>query len=323
MSVATAITPDVLATWINQREKRPPCLSKSELAARAPHEVSKPGKLTPADLNRVRTTIVAQAGNARAVFNQACRDPNHGYLRPFNIPELEGFLTLPLPDLEARIYKVPDEEKIDAIVAALPALEEKSPAVFIGILLALGMGLRRGEIQHARWSQITWENKKPILILGVTHDWHGTKGKAERRVEIAPSIYQKLIKHQDQGTYLVPDTREAPAVIKSGKGHFSTQRPGGGTTGPHAYRTSTGSWGMAADCNKWLTSLGWDRRLKLHELRKYFGAMVVTETGSLYEAQQLLGHQCVETTRDAYAGLTKRPQFTGAVDARLGLAHTG
>jgi len=321
LPVDKAITPEVLAAWIKVREARPPRLAKTERAARDPHEISKPGKLTPFDLNRVRGTIISTITHSRAVFCAAARDPESGYLRSFNIPELKGFLGVVLPSIEERVWRVPHEAKIDRVVAALPKLEKKSPAVFIGILLGLGMGLRRGEIINARWSQFFWENKVPKIKLGATHDWKGTKGKRERSVPIPLEVYAKLLEHKDNETYLVPDKREAAAVIKRGKGHFSTQRPGRGKTGPNAYRKSTsGSWGMAADCNRWLTTVGWDRRQKLHEMRKYFGAMVVTETGSLYEAQVLLGHQRVETTRDAYAGLTKRPQYTEAVDQRLGLA---
>lgn len=324
LSTAKAITPEVLSVWIKLREDRPPRLTKAELAARQPHEISKPGKLTPFDLNRVRGTIISTITHARSVFCVDGLDPDSGYLRSFNIPELKGFMRVVLPEVEERVWNVPSESKIDAIVGALPDLEKKSPAVFIGILLGLGMGLRRGEIINARWSQFFWEDKQPKLKLGATHDWRGTKGKRERVVPIPGEVYAKLIEHQDNETYLVPDKREAAEVIKRGKGHFSTQRPGAGKTGPNAYRKSTsGSWGMAADCNRWLTSVGWDRRQKLHEMRKYFGAMVVTETGSLYEAQQLLGHQNVNTTRDSYAGLTKRTQYTGAIDARLGLASTG
>ena len=38
----------------------------------------------------------------------------------------------------------------------------------------------------------------------------------------------------------------------------------------------------------------------LHQFRKHFGSQVVTQTGSLYDAQTLLGHATYQTTEAYY-----------------------
>jgi integrase len=52
--------------------------------------------------------------------------------------------------------------------------------------------------------------------------------------------------------------------------------------------------------NAWLTVQGWDRRLKVHELRKLFGSLVTQQAG-IRAAQVLLGHANVSTTEACYA----------------------
>jgi len=207
MRVNEVANVDLLAAWINQRKATPPKLSRHEAATRAPHELSKPGRLTPYDLNTVLITIEGAIKHARGVFSERSMHKDFGCLRNFNIPDLGGFMSLPLPEYEARIYRPPSPEEIGRVIEALPALEEKSPAVFVAILLGIGLGLRRGEIQHARWSMIEWVEGIPVLVIGATHDWAGTKGKHERRVEIAPSVYRKLIEHKGNETFIVPDAR--------------------------------------------------------------------------------------------------------------------
>ena len=330
MRVNEVANVDLLAAWINQRKATPPKLSRHEAATRAPHELSKPGRLTPYDLNTVLITIEGAIKHARGVFSERSMHKDFGCLRNFNIPDLGGFMSLPLPEYEARIYRPPSPEEIGRVIEALPALEEKSPAVFVAILLGIGLGLRRGEIQHARWSMIEWVEGIPVLVIGATHDWAGTKGKHERRVEIAPSVYRKLIEHKGNETFLVPDARGDDASVRPAdtRPRFQgrTKKRAAlatGKTSPDSYRKSTsGTWGLACDCGRWLKSIGWVRRQKLHEMRKYFGAIVCTEAG-IYAAKELLGHQDIKTTRDSYAGLVERVQFTGALDSALKLKAKG
>ena len=61
--------------------------------------------------------------------------------------------------------------------------------------------------------------------------------------------------------------------------------------------------------NKWLNDLGWPFAKKGHELRRWFGAQVATQTGSLFAAQRMLGHASPNTTNQYYADLVDSPDY--------------
>ena len=61
---------------------------------------------------------------------------------------------------------------------------------------------------------------------------------------------------------------------------------------------------------RWMRKLGWTRRYCCHEMRKLNGAMIVTNTGSIYEAQKSLRHGTYRTTEKHYADLIARSDYT-------------
>ena len=323
----TILSADLIGEFLAVREATPPRLPAWEQAARQPHERSRPGKLTPADLNRARTTARSIVCQARGIFKKELTDPDFGIYSEYELPEtLKGFMRRPLPRVHKRVYTPPGRQEMGRILGALPALEETNPAAFVAVLLALALGLRRGEIIKARWSMIHWlegeggGEPRPFIKLTDSADWKGTKGRAERMIPIPPAVYAKLISHQDNPTYLVPDNhgREMTEAERAGG-----RAPGNGFPGAAHYRASTsGMHGLSADVNAWLRGIGWQRRQGLHELRKFYGAMIATASGNLYEAQKLLGHVDVNTTRDTYAALLSAPDYNDAIEERLGLAAT-
>ena len=58
--------------------------------------------------------------------------------------------------------------------------------------------------------------------------------------------------------------------------------------------------------NKWLRAQGWNGRMAIHELRKYYGSQVTRQCG-LFVAQRLLGHSEPSTTAASYAALLDLP----------------
>jgi integrase len=56
----------------------------------------------------------------------------------------------------------------------------------------------------------------------------------------------------------------------------------------------------------WMRSLGWDRRMSAHELRKLYGSEVASAHG-IYAAQKLLGHKDANLTSARYADITSMP----------------
>ena len=61
---------------------------------------------------------------------------------------------------------------------------------------------------------------------------------------------------------------------------------------------------------RWMRDLGWTRRYCCHEMRKLNGAMIVTNTGSIYEAQNQLRHKHYKTTEKSYADLISPSDYT-------------
>ena len=59
-----------------------------------------------------------------------------------------------------------------------------------------------------------------------------------------------------------------------------------------------------------MRNLGWARRYCCHEMRKLNGAMIVTNTGSIYEAQKSLRHGTYRTTEKHYADLIAKSDYT-------------
>lgn len=294
---ASILTTSLIEHWIAYREK---------------HKAGRKGKKpTPKQMNRARRTICSYVSQARSVFAASLLDEKFGAYRKLTLPDLTGFMKCPLPRAIKKLYTPPSTAEMAPIIAGLPDLEKENPAAFLCILLALGCGLRRGEIIKARWSMVDWdetgETRRPFIKLTDSSDWKGAKGNAERRVPIPPAIYAKLLKYQDTPVYLIPD--------ENGKKKRRTR-----FDNPGFYRSNTsGANGLSADANRWMRSRGWKRRQGLHELRKYYGSMVATESGSLYATQLVLGHQDVNTTRDYYAGLLESPDYNAAIEKRLNM----
>ena len=79
----------------------------------------------------------------------------------------------------------------------------------------------------------------------------------------------------------------------------------------HRYR---GDGKSASSANrrmaKWMRGLGWGRKYVAHEMRKLNGAMIVTNTGSIYEGQKRLRHGTYRTTEKSYADLVSSSDYT-------------
>ena len=99
--------------------------------------------------------------------------------------------------------------------------------------------------------------------------------------------------------------RVEPNVI-----HFEEEKRGDGPI-LQRYR---GDGKSASSANrrlaKWMRDLGWARRYCCHEMRKLNGAMIVTNTGSIYEAQKSLRHGTYRTTEKSYADLIAKSDYT-------------
>ena len=113
--------------------------------------------------------------------------------------------------------------------------------------------------------------------MQATDDWV-PKGRKDRRVPLPEDIYADLLTMSDDSEYVVP-----------------------------AATANERSKGVSRRLSKWFNDLGWPFEKKAHELRKWFGAQVATQTKSLFAAQRLLGHASAKTTDNYYADLVDMP----------------
>jgi integrase len=174
----------------------------------------------------------------------------------------------------------------DLLLKARADLSEKNPATFIAMLLAIGAGLRRGEIDSLQWHQVDFTRQ---LIRVETTDAASLK-TADARDEVAIDEHIVAILRGFHAK------RRSDFVVEgNGSG-------GGAKKWGQGYRA-----GYVFDkVIAWLRKRGVTARKPLHELRKELGALVTAEHG-IYAASRVLRHSSVATTAAHYSDLKSRP----------------
>lgn len=251
--------------------------------------------LTPEALQAWRLAFVSKAG-ADGRKARAARISANSMMRQAKslfAPKVVKFLkTLRLPDPLpfAGVEFFPRESmrytsKIDAGILMRQAreeLEEKNPDAFLVMLLALGAGLRRGEIDRLLWSHIDFAGAR----IFIEESEHGSLKSDESRgaVDIDKSTAEILrgFQAKAQGQFVISAKRAEDGA---------------------ASRT----WGLRYRCttvfekvNAWLKAHGVEGNKALHTLRKEAGAMVVTRDG-IFAASQFLRHADIAVTAAHYA----------------------
>lgn len=163
------------------------------------------------------------------------------------------------------------------------------PELFKIVLLALGAGLRRDEIDKLQWKQIQWD-KHAIRIETTEHG--GTKSAdSEADVDVDPGLLEIL-----KG-YMPKPGKGSPFVIQS------TVQPRPGSARNHHYRCNR----LFKEALTWLRSKGLTARNGLHSLRKEFGSQICAQAG-IYAASVALRHSSINLTREYYLD-KKQPAF--------------
>jgi len=171
--------------------------------------------------------------------------------------------------------------KIDDRALLLSAQKDfvNDPEALKVILLALGAGLRRGEIDGLRHDQVDYENSQ--LVIEVTKDARVKTLESEGCVPIDGDLLDKLAKwkKQSKGPFVIEAEKEAAAK----------------------------SYGRSYRCDEifsrviaWLRSHGVDSEKPLHTLRKEAGSIVATES-DIQAASQFLRHRSIAVTSAYYA----------------------
>lgn len=268
----------------------------SELA-RA-YQANKQG-LTRAEVKNLtdgNTTANSHLRFARSVFSRRrlLDYKEAGFVMP---DSLTGFMTVPYLEEESHRYSdnpIP-QKVIDAMDKALPSLKKQDETLWAIHLMVRLMGMRDSEIEDAQdhWISI-----------------HKEKGKERMELRIIKRTGEDMPK-RTEGAVAVPDVlvpwlKERLKAKKSDKPLHLI--PATSPTGRHdrIYR----------DHNEWLRKFIPDRQKGAHELRKHFGAVWATKTGSLYVAAQMLRVTLV-VAEYHYSALLKRPQPLSLDDYRM------
>jgi integrase len=159
---------------------------------------------------------------------------------------------------------------------------------FLGLLLAIAVGLRRHEIDALTWGQIDF--RRGLVRVERTATSGIKTNKAEADVPVDQNTIACLrgffAKVKDTNAYVVEGTG-----IAGGKKKW----------GEH-YRADA----AFARLITWLRANGVNVRKPIQELRREFGSLVATQHG-IYASQKVLRHSSVTTTAKYYADIKERP----------------
>jgi Integrase len=158
---------------------------------------------------------------------------------------------------------------------------EPRPELFKMILLALGAGLRRDEIDKLQWNQIQW-HRNAIRVETTEHG--GTKSaESEADVDVDPGLLEIL-----KG-YMPKPGKGSPFVIES------TVEPRPQSFKNHHYRCNR----LFKEAVTWLRGKGLKSRNAFHSLRKEFGSQICAQAG-IFAASTALRHSSINLTREYY-----------------------
>jgi integrase len=175
-------------------------------------------------------------------------------------------------------YNPPDDATIARTFEALESSRDTHPDRYITCWLALGLGLRKGEIAGVRSDWFVTVDGLPCLELRAVIQRDGTESEATKNGQIAPRIqvvngaWEKLeprIKALPQGGHLI--------------------------SGDEVYRRD----GNFREINRWLRAMGWQTQKAIHEMRAYAGCQVIMRDG-IYKASQWMRHSSVAVTQKYY-----------------------
>jgi integrase len=241
--------------------------------------------INPLQLKHTSVTVNGVLRSGKSLFTGNIR--KHLTLR---LPSPLPFEGVTLPEVGRSRYK----SEIDPALLLTAAKRELAegiqgkdqpnnprPELFKIVLLALGAGLRRDEIDKLQWNQIRWQ-RNAIRVETTEHG--GTKSAdSEADVDVDPGLLEIL------KSYMPPPAKGSPFVIES------PIEPRPGAASYHHYRCNR----LFAELVTWLHGKGIRSRNPLHALRKEFGSQICAQAG-IFAASSALRHSSISLTRDYY-----------------------
>jgi integrase len=248
---------------------------------------------SPLQLKRASVTLRSILLSSKALFSPNIR--KHLTLR---LPAPLPFEGVTLPEAGKSRYK----SEIDPGVILIAARRELAegiqgedmpanprPELFKILLLALGAGLRRDEIDKLQWKQIQWQRN----TIRVETTEHGSTKSAdsEADIDVDPGLLEIL------KAYIPKPGSGSPFVIES------PIQPRPESVRNHHYRANR----LFKELVTWLRGKGLTARNALHALRKEFGSQICAQAG-IYAASVALRHSSISLTREYYID-KKQPAF--------------
>lgn len=256
-------------------------------------------KLTPAVVNQWKNKIMTAAGKRDKDRQRAGRNIN-SFLRSaralFSRNILAGLrltgvkLPKPLPFEDVRLEaqgSTKYESSIDAgelLKNARTQLQADEPDAWKVILLALGAGLRRGEIDSLRWDQIDF--KESLVRVRSHGDFEVKTQASEGSVYVDQGLLDELKKyHTAEKTGFVIAPELEPVA----------------TAAVQYYRCEA----VFIKVTAWLRKQGMKGDKPLHQLRKEFGS-IICASADIHTASRQLRHSNLSTTAAYYADHRRR-----------------
>ncbi len=208
------------------------------------------------------------------------------------IQSIEWLITAAKNDLLVDIPEI-DPKNLRKSKAAKTAAQSKHEAFKI-LLLALGAGLRRGEIDTLTWKQLDFQNN---TIRVETNAFTQVKTPdSEAEVDVSPPVMDALRSFfKDSDDIFVINS---PLSLRM-------------ATSYNHYR----AYSHFRFLTKWLRDKGIKDQKPIHALRKEFGSDIIRQAG-IFAGSSQLRHNNISTTRNAYAA--KKERVTVDVGGALG-----
>ncbi len=232
---------------------------------------------TPKKQQSARNSVSSMARQARSLFR-----PKLLKLLPF-ASVANPFAGVEIPS--ARISKYVSQIDAETLLrVGQKELSASEPEAYKALLLALGAGLRRGEIDNLQWWQV--DKKRNTIVVLTTDQYEAKTANSEDTVFVDEGLIAALEKHRqvDQTAYVIQGTRKPNHEAKRSE-----------------YRAE-GAWKTLV---AWLRGKGVNSFHPVHALRKEFGS-IIADAADIHVACNQLRHADIGTTAKYYTDSRKR-----------------
>ena len=229
-------------------------------------------------LRTARISVNAISRRARSLFSQ--RKLRHlGLALPRPLP-FEGI------EFETRqSMKYRSEIDVQELIAqARQELENNDPEAYKVFLLAIGLGLRRKEIDLLEWPSFRW--KENVLRIQPTRYFHPKSEDSLADLPVDPELMDVFRKYFAEA--------KDSFVIRSHRPPLPPR--------PHQYFRCDPTFDRLV---VWLRKHGLNGNKPVHTLRKEYGSLLTTRYG-IHAASRALRHADLRTTSEHYSDSTAR-----------------